>query len=359
MTDPLSFLEYLAAQIDAPTEPFVLFRRPMESDVELWVGSESEQAKRASLSEGFHLAPFELGALPHLVLEPKAKSKGWREIAKYWGCKEPKELTTFVESQVAVQLDGKEDYAKAFDAVLAKLKQGALRKVVLSHRQQVEVSSEIIAEAFMRALSLYPEAFIYLYSSSSAGSHMAATPELLMEIRGREVRTVSLAGTVASAEGADVSKWSEKNKQEHQIVTDYIEDRLRPYCEQLEVSPSVSLPTGELYHLLSPLAGELLADANIFQILIDIHPTPAVCGTPKQDAMKCIAENETTSRGYYAGFVGPWSESGGAFYVNIRSLKFSKRCATLSAGGGLVLGSRLEDEWQELSAKMQTLARLF
>ncbi len=89
-----------------------------------------------------------------------------------------------------------------------------------------------------------------------------------------------------------------------------------------------------------------------------LHPTPAVCGTPREVAADLIAQAEETPRGLYSGFVGPVGPEGVSLYVNLRTASFSRATVTLWAGGGLLAASEEETEWLETCAKTQTIERI-
>jgi isochorismate synthase len=90
-----------------------------------------------------------------------------------------------------------------------------------------------------------------------------------------------------------------------------------------------------------------------------LHPTPAVCGLPKEKAYRFIKENEGYDRNYYSGFVGMLNPLGKTdLYVNLRCLNYKVNELSLYAGSGLLSASELEDEWQETEKKLQTMKRL-
>ena len=97
----------------------------------------------------------------------------------------------------------------------------------------------------------------------------------------------------------------------------------------------------------------------LFQLLKVLHPTPAVCGLPKEEAYRFILENEGYDRCYYSGFIG-WLDPDGRtdLYVNLRCMHIEEEQLTLYAGGGLLASSELNDEWLETEKKLQTIKRL-
>ncbi|HBK29014.1 MAG TPA: isochorismate synthase, partial [Parabacteroides sp.] len=94
-------------------------------------------------------------------------------------------------------------------------------------------------------------------------------------------------------------------------------------------------------------------------VLSLLHPTPAVCGLPKEDAFRFIIEKEGYDRSYYSGFVGWLSPTGQTdIYVNLRCVNIHPDTYTLFAGGGLLASSDLEDEWEETIDKMKTMQNI-
>ena len=90
-----------------------------------------------------------------------------------------------------------------------------------------------------------------------------------------------------------------------------------------------------------------------------LHPTPAVCGLPREEARQAILHDEPSPRRYYAGFSGPLHLQGEThLYVSLRCMEFTPHTATLYAGGGLMPESQETDEWEETRRKMQTMWQL-
>ena len=96
-------------------------------------------------------------------------------------------------------------------------------------------------------------------------------------------------------------------------------------------------------------------DLFLRQLAAALHPTPAVCGLPKTEALTRILTTESLDRRYYAGFLGWWGQDEAALYVNLRCLKLYAGGVRLYAGGGILPESTLEQEWQETCHKMCTM----
>ena len=111
-----------------------------------------------------------------------------------------------------------------------------------------------------------------------------------------------------------------------------------------------------------------------------MHPTPAVCGYPKQKAKDFILQNETYSRAYYTGFLGELNlkqsktrntnrrnvennayatvKTYSNFYVNLRCMQFKDDKALIYVGGGITKDSVAENEWEETLNKTKTIGNV-
>ena len=116
---------------------------------------------------------------------------------------------------------------------------------------------------------------------------------------------------------------------------------------------------GALSHLKTDFHFSLPDSNKLGNLLNLLHPTPAVCGLPKEEAYRFIQDNEKYDRRYYSGFIGTLNPSGKTdLYVNLRCMNISSEQLTLYAGGGLLASSELNDEWLETEKKLQTMRRI-
>ena len=94
-------------------------------------------------------------------------------------------------------------------------------------------------------------------------------------------------------------------------------------------------------------------------LLKELHPTPAVCGLPKDKAYQFITEHEGYDRRYYSGYVG-WIDPEGHtdIYVNLRCMEIRSTETKLYAGGGILPSSEVRSEWKETGEKMKTMMSL-
>lgn len=264
--------------------------------------------------------------------------------------------------------DAKAMYAADFDCFRGQLQAGVFRKIVLARCAHVEGMPVRAAEdLFMRACQLYPRLFVALVSTPLSGTWLMATPEVLLRGNGDVYETMSLAGTQRAQPSRRVAdypvegvEWSEKNREEQQYVTSYIEDIVRSFSSDYSQKGPYTTMAANLYHLRTDFRFRLRDTACLGDVLDRLFPTPAVCGIPKEEARRFILEHEHTPRRYYSGFVGPLSPSGQTqLFVSLRCMNIhADGACDLYAGGGLLKESEMEAEWAETEAKMETIYKV-
>ena len=244
-----------------------------------------------------------------------------------------------------------------------------LTKIVLSRSLLARAERAIDLDALLPRLAADPAVTAFLVPLPDAGGSprvlAGATPELLLSKRGRQVRSHPLAGSArrqadatADAGAAAALARSDKDRREHAIVADFILDTLAPFCRRLSAPDGTTLfKTRSMWHLGTAIEGELkdegISSAELAALL---HPTPAVCGLPRERAARLIGEIEPHDRGFYAGAVG-WcdGQGDGAWHVSIRCAEIAGTEARLYAGAGIVPGSDPWAEAAETGAKYSAL----
>lgn len=325
--------------------PFVLYRKPGAGEL---IGLFQRDAILHGCPDlsgrGFVMAPFDSArgmlliqgdevirlALPSLEPEP------------------PREVT--------LPQGGREEHMRLVGRGLEAIQGGRLQKVVLSKKWEVDLPRPPI-EIFQNLLRGYPLAFCYLLYHPQVGTWCGASPESLLQIRDRELHSMALAGTLPYRDG-ESPPWSEKERGEQGMVTEYVRDRLAPFLETLRVSPVESIRAGQLWHLRTRFHGILKADADRWALVRSVHPTPAVCGLPKEAAKDFILEHEGYDRSFYTGFLGELNlDRPGdlSLFVNLRCMALRGGRAEVYAGGGITKGSDPLREWTEIQNKSRTM----
>jgi isochorismate synthase len=265
-------------------------------------------------------------------------------------------------------------YAMAVARCLERLHQAdttaPLRKVVLARSLRIDAASRIDPLALASRLGADASVTTYVAPLPVAADEapawlVGATPELLVSRRGLEVVSHPLAGSARRARdpakdtrAAQALLASAKDHDEHRHVVEAIVDTLAPLCSRLQAPSTPSLhATATMWHLGTRIVGTLkdpsLSSAALAGLL---HPTPAVCGTPREAALAAIRALEPVDRGFYAGAVG-WTDAqgDGDWYVSIRCARVQGRTMRLFAGAGIVAGSQPALEVDETAAKFRAL----
>lgn len=347
---------------------FAFYRRPYENEYTAIIQTTDEVKSVFSYEDldgqtGFVFAPFYISDKhPMILIKPDIVES--REINQKVDFTE----SVFEEGNV---VEERAKYAKVFSCFHENIINGRFSKIVLS-RCSDEVSKEPLdaEKLFMRACVAYPRMFIALVSTPVSGTWLMATPEILMESVGGRWHTMALAGTkniedVDSDEAlrvrklcGDIREWDSKNIKEQQFVAQYIGQRLNQFAVNVDVVGPYSLRAGKVKHLASDFMFDLKEHNSIGGLIGQLHPTPAVCGIPKDETYDFIRQNELYDRAYYSGFAGPLlSEENTHLYVILRCMSINGRHFKLYAGGGLVGESDEHHEWLETEAKMDTMRR--
>ncbi len=242
------------------------------------------------------------------------------------------------------------------EAALEAIREGRLEKVVLARRSRLPLSSPLAASRVMH----------HLRESSPLGTRFAirhgrrtflgATPELLVAREAERVWSEAIAGS-SSGDLASEMLSNPKERAEHALTLRDIVSGLRPLCSSLNTASQPDLlRLRHVTHLVTPIRGVLAGNHHVLRILAALHPTPAVGGCPRSDALRWIDAHEEAHRGWYAGPVGWFDARGdGEFRVALRSGLFGDDEALLYAGAGIVEGSVPGEEYHETALKLRAM----
>lgn len=212
-----------------------------------------------------------------------------------------------------------------------------------------------VHEFYKRLVTEYTQAFVFCLYSSVSGLWIGATPELLLRTTDSDIFTMALAGTRIRGEKKE---WDNKNINEQNIVTEYISNVFESNGLIIENKVTYTKTAGPIEHICTEISASKILNLNIEKLLSELSPTPALCGYPKDYALKKIKESEKHSRRYYGGYIGPKVGNSMSLYVNLRSMECGKDIVTLYVGGGITNQSEIEKEWIETENKSRTLLNL-
>lgn len=337
-------------------EAFALWRLPDAPKATMIAQYSQTNHHWISGSDGFIFHPF-VPSENCPVVFIKAEEKISIESRLIPEIKEPISAK-FLPDSATQQFAGKPNYIHYVQQSIDAIKNGLLNKTVAARALNMEGKHSLsMLTLFKKLCENYPQAFVTLVCSRQSGVWCGATPELLLKNSNGKLQTMALAGTVSVDENRD---WSEKEKQEQQFVRTFIEDAF----EELKIAPYISqtqeLKAGNsLKHLVNYFEAQLPADDNFnrLQSLIKaLHPTPAVAGLPKLEAVDWILTKEPLHRLYYSGYLGPvHSDNSFEVFVNLRCMQWLGKGIILYAGAGITSDSNPESEWEETQRKMQTI----
>ena len=335
------------------TRNFVAFRFPNERIIRIIKSEEAIQVQKIedlqNHSSSFVFAPFSTKNNPIIVLQSDDYKEIKLDIKQDFS--KNRKSCSMIEKSVSPS------YVSDFQRFHTGVKQ-QFQKLVLARTEEVKKSPDAV-QLFLEACQTHSNAMVYLFKSEETGVWLGATPEILLEGTKGEMHTIALAGTMRKNAPDAQLQWSEKNRQEQAIVTDYLRKRIQKFSRIDAENGPYTYGNSRLAHLRTDLYFRVSPE-DIFKVINELHPTPAVCGIPKEEAIDFILNNESEPRTYYAGFLGwyePQKET--RLYVNLRCMRWiDTQTVQLMAGGGILPESTLEQEWKETEAKMETLRGL-
>lgn len=266
-----------------------------------------------------------------------------------------------------VDLAGREGWEASVRAVLEAVEEGDVRKAVLARVLEAEFAlpvDPLITLDFLRSENR--RAHVYLFEPHAGRTFLGAAPEVLAELRRGRFRATAVAGSIPRGKTDDEDQdfarillESEKNRSEHDLTVQEMVRALEPRLSdmQTEDGPRV-LALARIQHLETVISGAPQSKEDILSLVESLHPTPAVCGSPRDGAQALIRSAEAFDRGWYAGPVGWFDLAGeGDFVPGLRAAIGHGRRWRLFAGAGIVAGSNPSEEWEETALKFEAALR--
>lgn len=351
--------------------PFIFFRLPYSEQIYSMIGSLPKQQVHADLEDnkrGFIFSDFrqercllmnDLVSFKNTQLQPQApKSKYQTElenqITDY--LKEPRsaKISYYQGENSSLEQAKPNDYQDLVRKAIEHIRAEYLDKVVLATRKIRPLESRIdIADLFSKLLS-YKQAFISLVSMPKVGTWIGATPELLLKKRGDDLETVALAGTKTRL-ALTSQTWSAKEIREHGFVVQDISACFESLKLDYAIMPAEDFPIGSIVHIKKHITTTIKDSRQATEILKMLHPTSAVCGTPKRAALNFISQNERFPRDFYAGYLGFGTKTNYDLFVNLRCARLFDSQIILYSGAGITQDSVPAQEQAEINAKFSIL----
>ena len=231
------------------------------------------------------------------------------------------------------------------------------KKLIFSRIKKINTTPGNLFKLFEALKSSYPTAFVYLVNIADEGCWIGATPEILYTQNGL-AHTMALAGTQRDL-GLPLEqvRWGKKEIEEQSIVERYFQRILQNKNINFKKSPRRTVKAGNILHLHTDFSFN--PRGQVYELVSDLHPSPAVCGMPKQAAKEFIIKQEPHHRDYYCGFLGPVNlHEETNLFVNLRCMQVMKDYFALYVGGGILPDSDPEKEWEETEMKAKTLSNV-
>ena len=255
-------------------------------------------------------------------------------------------------------LDFEEENSAAYQEKLVKvidfIKANQLSKLVISRRKLVQFNDSklSLSQTFLNLCETYKNAFVYFFIKDGK-CWLGAFSELLgkFDKKTSEFQTMSLAGTIPVDEN-----WTDKEIEEQKPVTDFISNTLKNYASEVYKSDTYDHVSGNIKHLRNDFSAKI-SENDLEKIIYELHPTPAVCGIPKEICQNAIENFETHPRNFYAGYIKVETEENVQYFVNLRCAEFFKNAALIYVGGGITAESSPEKEWRETELKSEAILK--
>ncbi|WP_298764613.1 chorismate-binding protein [uncultured Polaribacter sp.] len=339
--------------------PFVAYRKPNKKEVSgIFMQDDILKFIHNFKEQGFVFAPF--------TKEEKAvffPIKNALRISEKLALEQE-----FYKNTNSISAKGnKVKHISIVEKAIDTIKNSLLQKVVISREEIVNLSEVAVVEIYKRLLATYTNAFVYVWYHPKVGLWFGATPETLLFTKGNTFKTMSLAGTQLynSNESIQRTIWKSKELEEQQLVTDFIENQLKDIGKELHVDKTETVRAGNLLHLKTKVTGVLKENSNLETLIRALHPTPAVCGLPRDLANDFIVNNENYKRTFYTGFLGELNlnssnseTKNSQLFVNLRCMRIENQKATIYVGGGITKDSNAAKEWEETVSKALTMKQV-
>lgn len=253
--------------------------------------------------------------------------------------------------------DSAQAYQQAVAAALRAIERGTFDKVVVARALSLDVARFDLPTALAR---LAGPSLVRFALERRKSLFFGATPERLVSFDGERVTTEALAGSIARGDHEASAREllsSDKDQREHRMVVEAITRALSQLCSEIEAPPQPGIRAlRHLLHLATPITARAAAPTHVLDLVRLLHPTPAVCGLPREESAAWLRKHEGLKRGWYAAPIGWFDGQGrGSFAVALRSALVRGREGRVFVGAGVVRGSTPEGELGETRLKARAM----
>lgn len=258
-----------------------------------------------------------------------------------------------------------EEWRGMIENAQSAMQRGELKKVVLARVKEACFAAPASALVALKHLNKsYHDCYRFLFEPQPGHVFLGATPELLVQVEGGQVRSMALAasaprGSTATEDDQLANELLNDPKEvfEHKVVSERLTERLGTFGK-VETGEMGLLKLHNIQHLYTPVSATLEKTQGVLPVVKTLHPTPALGGEPRDLAGDLIGELEPQPRGWYGAPIGFIDRDlGGAFAVAIRSAVLQQERAWLFSGAGIVPDSIPDKEWRETALKFRPMLK--
>ena len=278
-----------------------------------------------------------------------------------------KELKTYTKpTMTSYEEPHKEAYLQSINQVTSLIKANEAQKVVIARSLALQFEEAITSPQILsHVVHEQPESYLFGLEHENMLFY-GASPERLVKVDDGRAYSSCVAGSIKRGKTVEDDNLlgqsllnDTKNRGEHHYVVEMITETFEKNCSEVKVPNGPKLlKIRDIQHLYTPVEGQLNEEATILQLVKHLHPTPALGGVPREQAMEMIRTYEPMNRGMYAAPIG-WldADGNGEFAVAIRSAALVEDKAYLYAGGGIVADSEAQSEYEETLVKFRPMLR--
>lgn len=311
---------------------FLLFQLPGEKQVKCIKHKEGLKTLASffpfdAKREAFHLASQDIEILTG------------NEILSLW------HGVNFSSKSEKIHFPTQSEYIHKVETAIKIVEKNKWQKLVISRPKKISVKIDLL-KTFHNLCELFPQTFCYLWKDEQQ-IWIGATPELLGKFNKETstFETMSLAGTLPIEQN-----WTEKEIEEQSAVSQYIYSVLSKFSDAVDVSEVYDYILGKIKHLRTDFRLNIQIQ-YLNSLIKTLHPTPAVCGIPKDGCKKEILAIESYDRAFYSGYIKVETPTDIYFFVNLRCMQVFDNELIVYVGGGITNKSNPLKEWQETELK--------
>ena len=288
------------------------------------------------------------------------------EVISCWK-KSSKSYQSFILQDNFTPIITKSSYQQSFEAIHKDLVAGRAYQVNYTQPfytkykgcpfeiyKRIRKSNPVPYSAFMR---------------NDDGDVLSFSPEKFITINNGLVETSPIKGTIKRSVDPIIDKklksillTSSKNHAENIMIVDLLRNDLGKFAKKGTVKVKSLCEVQSftaVHHLVSNIEALCPEGFTTVDVLKATFPGGSITGAPKLEAMRIINEQEPYARGVYCGSIGYFSAHG-RFDSNIaiRTIIAKEDTLYLSAGGGIVIDSNWEDEYNECYIKLAAIIKV-